>query len=93
MSCTCCQGTLNSGMLKKKDSSTGEIYKSCPHCTEANGSVHVFHPYPSLFGFTPARKSATNPNGHQSYCTDCRKLKKGIASKAYSHGVLCSQLV
>jgi hypothetical protein len=93
MSCTCCQGQLNSGMLRKKDSSTGIKYKSCPHCTEANGSVHVFHPYPVQFGFTPARVTAKNPNGHQSYCISCRKLKKGMPSTAYTRGALCSSLV
>ncbi len=93
MSCTCCQGQLNSGMIQKRDSNTGEKYKSCPHCTEANGSVHVFHRYPSSFGNTPARVTARNPHGYQSYCKDCRSLAKGVASSAYTRGTLCSNLV
>ncbi|MCS6124834.1 hypothetical protein [Shewanella baltica] len=93
MSCTCCQAQLNSGMVQKKDANTGEKYKSCPHCTEANGSEHVFHRYPSDFGNTPARITAKNPNGHQSYCKECRGLARGVASNAYIRGVLCSSLV
>lgn len=79
-------------MLIKKDSSTGALYKACGHCTEANGSEHVFHRYPALFGNTPARVTASNPNGHQSYCKDCRALPKGVPSNAYTRGVLCSNL-
>jgi hypothetical protein len=93
MSCTCCQGKLNSGMIKKRDSITRERYKSCPHCTQASGSVHVFHRYPSDFGNTPARVTARNPHGHQSYCNDCRRLPKGAPSTAYVRGTLCTNLV
>lgn len=93
MSCSCCQGQLNTGMLKKKDKGTGEIYKSCPHCTDANGSEHIFHKYPAEFGFTPARVTARNPNGDQSYCKACRALSKGTMSNNYNKGVLCSNLV
>lgn len=93
MSCTCCQVQLNSGMVHKRDASTGEKYKSCPHCTEANGSVHVFHRYPSDFGFTPARVTASNPNGYQSYCKECRSLARGLPSRAYTRGTLCGNLV
>jgi hypothetical protein len=93
MSCTCCQGQLNSGMVQKIDENTGERYKSCPHCTEAHGSEHVFHRYPSDFGNTPARVTARNPHGHQSYCKECRSLARGVSSSAYARGTLCSHLV
>ena len=93
MSCTCCSNQLNSGMLKKRDSSTRERYKSCPHCTQANGSEHVFHKYPEQFGSTPARVTAKNPNGHQSYCKSCRALSKGSPSISYNSGRLCSTLI
>ncbi|MER2490316.1 hypothetical protein [Catenovulum sediminis] len=93
MSCTCCGEKLNSGMIHKKDPATGQKYKSCPHCTEANGSVHVYHPYPANYGQTPARVTARNPHGNQSYCIDCRSLKKGVQSNAYTRGTLCNSLV
>lgn len=92
MPCTCCNGRLNSGMIKKVDSTTGAIYKSCPHCTHANGSEHVFHRYPSAYGNTPARVTASNPDGHQSYCKNCRTLPKGAPSNSYNQGALCSNL-
>ncbi len=92
MACNCCGKALNSGMVQKKDSSTGQKFKSCPHCSDANGSEHIFHPYPASFGITPARKTARNPDGYQSYCIDCRRLKKGVASKAFHNGRLCSTL-
>jgi hypothetical protein len=93
MSCTCCGININSGMIKKKDLATGQKFKSCPHCSEANGSVHVFHAYPSQYGHTPARVSAKNPHGYQSYCINCRSLKKGTPSHAYTRGTLCKNLV
>jgi hypothetical protein len=80
-------------MLIKKDSSTGALYKACGHCSEANGSEHVFHRYPAQFGYTPARVTASNPNGHQSYCCDCRSLQNGVPSNIHTSGVLCSSLV
>ncbi len=92
MPCSCCTVALNSGMIIKVDQTTGARYKSCPHCSAANGSEHVFHRYPSDFGFTPARVSAKNPNGHQSYCNDCRSLAKGLPSVNYTNGVLCRNL-
>ena len=91
MACKCCQQPLNRGLIYKVDAS-GRRYKSCPHCSVANGEQHVFHPYPANFGKTPARVSARNPNGDQSYCIDCRQLAKGVASKAYRAGVSCQQL-
>ncbi|MCG9714034.1 hypothetical protein L1D29_14515 [Shewanella insulae] len=90
MGCTCCGSKLNSGMLKKTDLTSGQKFKSCPHCSAANGSEHVFHPYPGQFGKTPARVSAKNPDGHQSYCNYCRGLDRGQDSTVHFNGRLCS---
>ncbi|PSU50214.1 hypothetical protein C9J12_05640 [Photobacterium frigidiphilum] len=93
MACSCCGKYLNVGMIHKTDLNTGQKLKSCPHCSDANGGEHVFHPYPSSFGKTPARKTARNPDGYQSYCIDCRRLSKGVASRVYKNGRPCSGLV
>lgn len=89
---SCCKVELNSGMLIKRDPHTGALYKACGHCSDANGTEHVFHRYPAQFGKTPARVTAANPDGHQSYCKDCRRLSKGVPSNVYKSGVLCSNL-
>ena len=93
MTCNTCTSKLNVGMVHKTDPVTRARFKSCPHCSDANGNEHVFHPYPSSFGKTPARKTARNPSGYQSYCCDCRALPKGSLSKVYTTGRLCSSLV
>jgi len=92
MICNCCGNKLNVGMIHKSDPQTGQRFKSCPHCSDANGSEHVFHPYPSSYGKTPARKSAKNPDGYQSYCYECRSLEKGESSRVFQNGQLCSTL-
>lgn len=92
MSCNCCGQRLNSGMIHKKHSS-GRKFKSCPHCSEANGGEHIFHPYPASFGQTPARVSKRNPDGDQSYCIECRALETGEGSKSFMNGELCSNLI
>ncbi|MFM2486065.1 hypothetical protein [Celerinatantimonas yamalensis] len=92
MICSACGKKLTSGMIYKIDVSTGQKYKSCPHCSAANGQEHVFHPYPANFGKTPARTSAKNPHGAQSYCIDCRALNKGVKSRTFQDGVLCREL-
>lgn len=93
MACNCCGKRLNSGMIHKKDSQTGKKYKSCPHCSDANGGLHVFHPYPSSFGNTPARVTARNPDGDQSNCIDCRGLDKGVPSQVYLNGRTCNSFI
>lgn len=93
MSCNCCGKPLNRGMIHKTDPNTGKKYKSCPHCSDANGKEHVFHPYPSSFGKTPARVTARNPDGDQSYCVDCRHLRRKAASQTFMNGKQCSDLV
>ncbi|PSU59513.1 hypothetical protein C9I90_03295 [Photobacterium aphoticum] len=93
MTCTCCSKKLNVGMLQKRDPNTGAKFKSCPHCSDANGGQHVYHPYPSSFGKTPARVTARNPEGYQSYCIACRRLEKGEISTVYKSGRECKTLV
>ena len=92
MTCCYCDKKLKLGMIQKRDPRTGEKYKSCPNCSKTHGKEHVFHPYPSLFGKTPARVSAKNPEGSQSFCIHCRRLDKGEPSKSYMNGKLCSCL-
>jgi hypothetical protein len=90
---SCCTKPLNTGMLIKKDPKTGAKYKTCGHCSSANGTEHVFHRYPLEFGNTPARITARNPDGFQSYCNSCRALEKGKPSVTYMNGILCKKLV
>ncbi len=90
MTCSCCSNRLNIGMIHKTDQNTGQRFKSCPHCSDADGGEHIFHPYPSSFGKTPARKTARNPDGYQSYCIDCRRLDKGESSQVHQLGRTCS---
>lgn len=92
MICKHCCDRLNVGMIHKVDPETRQKFKSCPHCSEANGNEHIFHPYPSAFGKTPARITAKNPSGNQSYCYDCRKLEKGEESHTHQKGRACSSL-
>ena len=80
-------------MIHRKHESTGRKYKSCPHCSDANGNEHIFHPYPAFFGKTPARISKKNLDGDQSYCVECRTLDTGESSKSYLKGELCSKLI
>lgn len=89
MTCSSCNKRLNIGMIHKRDPATGMKYKSCPHCSDANNGEHVYHPYPSSFGKTPAR----NPEGYQSYCIECRRLDKGVQSQTYMNGKTCSSLI
>lgn len=79
-------------MIHKVDPNTGQRFKSCPHCSDANGQEHVFHPYPASFGKTPARITAANPDGYQSYCISCRRLEKGERSQTSQLGKVCSTL-
>lgn len=92
MVCSHCGSRLNDGLIYKIDPNTGQRFKSCPHCSTANGTEHVFHPYPSSFGKTPARITRKNPDGDQSYCTDCRALDRGVPSRMFMKGKLCSEL-
>lgn len=91
MSCTCCKGALNDGMLHKHDEQ-GQEYKSCPRCSDTNGVEHVYHKYPDSFGQTDARVTGRNPHGDQSYCVDCRTLDKGLPSTVHLNGRVCSSL-
>lgn len=52
-------------------------YKSCPACSVKDEQEHVFYPYPSEFGTTELRVTATTPDGAQSYCAPCRGGQQG----------------
>lgn len=67
--CKHCNRPLNKAQYKTVD---GHQYKSCPRCSEANGSYHVYYTYPESFGSTPARSTSNHPEGPQSYCIPCR---------------------
>ncbi len=54
MSCNFCGGRLNNGMLRKQEPGSGRKFKSCPNCSTTHGEEHIFHPYPTDFGNTPA---------------------------------------
>lgn len=64
----------------------GIDYKSCPECSGAHGSEHIFY-NDTQFGFTDKRKTAKNPDGIQSHCTECRG--RGVNRGAF---LKCSQL-
>jgi len=91
MPCNCCGNKINSGRIFKRADS-GQLFKSCPNCSRTHGTEHVFHPHPLEFGQTPARISAKNPDGDQSYCSDCRTLDKGQPSQNCHRGRVCSSL-
>lgn len=91
MSCNCCNAQINSGRVIKIDVN-GAIFKSCPNCSRTHGSMHVFHRHPREFGQTPARVTAKNPDGNQSFCIDCRKLDRGLPSTTVSKGRICNSL-
>lgn len=91
MQCLCCNMKINSGRIFKREEN-GQLFKSCPNCSKTHGVEHIFHPHPRDFGQTPARKSAKNPDGDQSYCSDCRALDKGQPSENIHNGRTCSSL-
>ncbi len=94
MPCSCCNKKLTNGMLHKFDGVTGMEYKSCPHCSDTQGSEHVFHAYPTNFTMTESRIGPNNPDGWQSYCKDCRRpMNKGLPSRVFQDGRVCSSLV
>lgn len=80
MLCTACGQPLN--ISKYNDDRT---MKSCPSCSQRNGSKHVFYPYPANFGTTPSRSTPNNPEGPQSHCTECRGGSMDVQG-----GTLCS---
>ena len=67
MKCQHCQDVLNKAQFR-----SNREMKSCPNCSKSNGEYHVYYPYPEAFGTTEKRVTANNPDGPQSYCTDCR---------------------
>ena len=81
IACKYCNEQLNESQYKGK-------YKSCPRCSTNEGEEHIFYPYPSAFGTTPKRASSNQPDGPQSYCTNCRSSGEG----PYVDGKKCSDL-
>jgi hypothetical protein len=66
---------------------SGTQYKSCPWCSQLHGSQLIFRigrVYPdsdenknrSGFGFTPQRRSLSNPDGIHAWCKPCRSSSK-----------------
>ncbi len=70
MDCTNCHRPLKESVYN-----ANRTKKSCPKCSQDNGSEHVFYDYPSAFGTTAKRANRSNPDGPQSYCTACRGSK------------------
>ena len=60
-------------LLRDSQESDDGLWKSCPSCSRADGSRHVYLARPGAFGTTEKRKTAANPDGVQSYCEACRK--------------------
>jgi hypothetical protein len=86
--CTCCGKPLNKALR-----SADGLLKSCPRCSNTHGSLHVFRPYPEFFGTTPARVTASNVDGSQSHCIDCRGEGPGQPSHVdLSQQILCNQV-
>ena len=79
--CKVCAKKLNESQWR-----LGRSYKSCPKCSEANGSEHVFYEYPDNFGTTIHRVTSNNPDGAQSWCYKCRGRGHNFEQK------LCSEL-
>jgi len=60
--------------LRKSIFVGGRAWKSCPNCSGENSNLeHIYYPYPEDFGTTEERASGPNPDGPQSYCTQCRE--------------------
>lgn len=70
MNCKNCSDPLNKGIFN-----SDRTKKTCPSCSQRNGSMHVFYDYPDAFGTTEKRATSKNPDGPQSYCTSCRGSK------------------
>ena len=62
--------------LHRRQWSKTKAWKSCPHCSIANGRQHIFYEYPDGFGRTDARATKDTPEGPQSYCEACRFEKE-----------------
>lgn len=65
--CKHCGKALNQSQYRD-----GRNYKSCPHCSQADGKEHIYYPYPADFGTTPLRSTTGSPEGAQSHCQSCR---------------------
>ena len=66
--CEHCERPLNRSFYNQS-----RTLKSCPHCSEADGHLHVFYEHPDDFGPSDARANSETPDGVQSYCKACRQ--------------------
>ena len=55
--------------------------KSCPHCSETDGHVHIFYEHPDSFGLPEDRSSSEISDGGQSDCTACRQRLPSTGGK------------
>ena len=67
MACENCGRPLHRTQWEDQDR-----WKSCPRCSQAHGTEHVFYRYPDAFGTTPNRATDRHPEGPQSHCQRCR---------------------
>lgn len=84
MACSVCKRSLSRAQWSKDGT-----LKSCPSCSQANGSKHVFFDYPSKFGTTQLRSTPSHPEGPQSHCSDCRG--KGTTANL-DHAIYCTSV-
>ena len=83
MACENCGQPLHRTQWADEDS-----WKSCPRCSQAHGTEHVFYRYPDAFGTTPNRATDRHPEGPQSHCQRCR----GGNDPDFTEGMLCSDI-
>ena len=83
MPCTHCGQPLDEAQFRN-----GTEWKSCPRCSQAHGSQHVFLLCPKEFGTSTQRVTGPNPEGFQSHCEPCRNDHEPDLAA----GRLCSEL-
>jgi len=91
MSCNFCGGRLNSGMLRKQEPGSGRKFKSCPNCSTTHGEEHIFHPYPTDFGNTPARVTAAIRTGIKVIAEIAGRLIRVLLQRTIKNG-RCEQV-
>ena len=79
MACNHCGKGLN-----RSQYDGSRTWKSCPSCSTADATEHVFHPYPDAYGTTEKRSTPETPDGPQSHCTACRSKAEGAQPAAAS---------
>lgn len=83
--CQTCEKPLN----RTRYSRNGR-WKTCPRCSKRHGSQHIYLACPDSFGKAGARRTVANPEGFQSYCTECRRGRKRDGTVAQCR--TCSEL-